>query len=127
MDIDTNNNENNKNEEERIKEQLYKEYIALFNQFSGSSQRLNPDLIEGKKKLISCRHEIVFNINARVMEEDELGNTVATAAICTKNYHIPVPSDKDYNVYMDAFFKHLESCLSQSAQHSSNKKEETNG
>jgi hypothetical protein len=126
MDIDTNNNENDKkNEEERIKEQLYKEYIALFNQFTGSSQRLNPDLIEGKKKLISCRHEIVFNINARVMEEDELGNAVATTAICTKNYHIPVPSDKDYNVYMKSFFEYLESCLSKSAQYS--KKENSDG
>lgn len=127
MDINNdteNSKENIENniDKEKIKEELYKQYESLMHQFSpGSMNHLNPDLISGNKKLIACRHEIIFNINARVMEEDELGNPVATTAICTKNYHIPVPADKDYNIYMEAFFKHLESCLSQSAKHSSEK------
>jgi uncharacterized protein (UPF0297 family) len=131
--MDINENKDQKDQpnidEEKIKEELYGQYKSLLDQVSGygSADQINPDVLSGNKKLIYCRHEIIFNINARVMEEDELGNHVATTAICTKNYHIPVPSDKDYNIYMDAFFKHLESCLSQSAQHSSNKKEETNG
>lgn len=130
MDINDNTDSektNSKNsdsdiDKEKIKDQLYKQYESLMHQFSpGSMNYMNPDMISGNKKLIACRHEIIFNINARVMEEDELGNPVATTAICTKNYHIPVPADKDYNVYMEAFFKHLESCLSQSAKHSSTK------
>lgn len=108
---------------EKDKEQLYQEYLSLFKQINMSA--LDPDLSTGKKKLLMCRHEIVFNINAHVMEEDEQGNTVATKAICTKNYHIPVPADKDYDIYMKSFFEYLEKCLSQSAQHST--KENNNG
>lgn len=142
MDIDENNTEDqDKNispdntseniseleeDKEKIKEQLYQEYRSLFKQFSGTPDEMNPDMISGNKKLIQCRHEIIFHINARVMEEDELGNHVATTAICIKNYHIPVPADKEYNVYMDAFFKHLETCIAQSAQYSKDK-ENNNG
>lgn len=112
MDIKDNQSEEN---DQKTKEELYKNYQALFNQFSGQAQTLDPNLISGKKKLVSCRHEIIFNINARVLEEDEAGNPVSTTAIATKNYHIPVPSDKDYNIYMKSFFEYLESCLAQSA------------
>ena len=111
MDInDTNTNTDNT--------ELYKEYKKIFDNMTGSSQILDPELISGAKKLISCRHEIIFNINARVIEEDEVGKPIATTRVATQNYHIPVPSDKDYNIYMNAFFEHLEKCLSQSAQKS---------
>lgn len=132
MDIENQNTQNteaSKNTEKNPAE-LYKDFMAAFDQMTGGASRINPDLISGKKKLISCRYEIIFNINARVMEEDETGNPIATTAICTKNYHIPVPSDKDYDVFMEAFFEHLESCLANATKSSSENqqnKENSNG
>jgi hypothetical protein len=95
------------------KEDILEKVNSIFHQLNGDS--LSGHLFEDNTKLISCRHEIIFNINANVLEENELGETVGSKAICTKNYHIPVPSDKDYNEYMDSFFSFLENCISQAA------------
>ena len=59
-------------------------------------------------KLIDCAHEIVFTINAHVLSQNEKGELVSSREICVKNYHIPVPIDKDYNNYMTTFFEYLE-------------------
>jgi hypothetical protein len=75
---------------------------------------LHDDLFLEDKKLIVCRHEIVINVMASVMEEDEAGEQIKTKEICKQNYRIPVPSNKDYNVFMKAFFDHIESCMSES-------------
>ena len=122
MDIESNNND------KKIRDQLYEEFTLLQQQLNGVVDKPDHDLAYGKKKLIpSCRHELIFNINANVLEADELGNAIATKAICTKNYHIPVPSDKDYNVYMAAFFEYLEQCIAQSATQAKNGDIDKNG
>ena len=119
---------NKEKQDKPTEAEVYKEFNSLFDQVTGSVNSLDPNLIAGKKKLISCRHEIIFNINARVVEEDETGNPVAIRSIATKNYHIPVPSDKDYDVFMNTFFEFLESCLADSTKYSmSTNKESTNG
>lgn len=79
-----------------------------------------PDL-DRPKKLISCPHEIIFDIKATVMEENEKGEIVGCKEICRKDYHIPVPPKKDYNLYMESFFEHLEKCIISSAKHSEEK------
>jgi len=72
------------------------------------------------KKLIACRHEIVISVNARVMEEDDSGEEIGTVQICEQNYRIPVPSNKDHNVFMKAFFDHLEKSMSKSYANAEN-------
>jgi len=72
-------------------------------------------LLESTEKLISCRHEIIFDITANVLEENDLGEPVGTKEICVKKYHIPVPSNKDYNEYMQVFFSYLEKNITNAA------------
>lgn len=74
-------------------------------------------LFEGQNKKIQCAHEIVFNISARVLSEDENGNDNECKEILTRNYHIPVKDKAEYKQFIDAFFQYLENCLSQSAKH----------
>lgn len=74
-------------------------------------------LFEGQCKKIQCAHEIIFNISARVISEDENGNDSECKEILTKNYHIPVKDKAEYKQFIDAFFQYLENCLSQSAKH----------
>jgi hypothetical protein len=73
--------------------------------------------VDDPVKLLSCAHEIIFSITANVMEENEHGETTRCVEVCNKNYHIPVPPLKDYNVYMDTFFKFLENCIASAANH----------
>lgn len=73
-------------------------------------------IAENHAKLIECRHEILIGVTAHVMEEDDTGTTVASKEICKKNYHIPVPSNKDYNQYMQGFFDFLEQCMKSSIE-----------
>lgn len=80
-------------------------------------------------KLIECRHEILISVMANIMEEDDTGQLVGSKEICKKNYHIPVPSDKDYNHYLKGFFDFLEGCMKNSIDHAnqtSKDKEEHN-
>lgn len=76
------------------------------------------------KKLIQCAHEIIFNITAHVMEENEQGETTSSVEICTKNFHIPVPFNKDYKSYMKTFFDHLETSILNTIQETNEKAEE---
>jgi hypothetical protein len=73
-------------------------------------------LFEGQNKKISCKHEIVFNITASVINENDEGEDAGYEEICTKHYHIPVKEGADYKEFMDAFFGFLEGCLASSAQ-----------
>jgi hypothetical protein len=77
------------------------------------------------KKLIECAHEIIFNITAHVMAEDEKGEITSSVEICTKNYHIPVPFNKDYKSYMSVFFDHLENSIISTISNTNDKAEET--
>jgi len=85
-----------------------------------------PDL-DRPKKMISCPHEIVFTVRALVLEENEKGETMGCKEVCQKNYHIPVPSTKDYNAYMECFFKYLENCITSSAKRATEDTENKNG
>jgi hypothetical protein len=71
------------------------------------------------QKLIACPHEIVFSVNATVLMENEKGELTGTREVCSKNYHIPVPIDKDYEIFMKTFFDHIETCLINGIQESS--------
>lgn len=73
------------------------------------------------KKLIDCPHEIVFTITAQALSQNEKGELIDTKDICIKNYHIPVPIDKDYNHYMSVFFNHLEKKILESISDSNQK------
>jgi hypothetical protein len=67
-------------------------------------------------KLTKSPHEIIFDISASVFEENIKGELVGTKEICNKKFHIPVPIDKEYELFMHTFFKHLETCILTSTQ-----------
>jgi hypothetical protein len=79
------------------------------------------------QKKIDCPHELLFTISATAMEQNDKGEAVSTREICTKNYHIPVPIDKDYNKFMTTFFEYLEAKLLESVNHAYNNEESNNG
>jgi hypothetical protein len=87
----------------------------------------NPLKEESLEKAIVCPHEIIFTINANVLTENEKGELTSTKEICVKNYHIPVPIDKNYQEYMHIFFKYIEeqiiNCIDKTDQEISLKKE----
>lgn len=98
---------------------LLKDQIKNFKELTQSSEKIdeileykrqfeNPTADEKIEKLIDCPHEIIFTINAKVLAQNEKGELIDTREICVKNYHIPVPIDKDYKNYMAIFFKYLE-------------------
>ncbi len=72
-------------------------------------------------KLIDCRHEIVIGLTATIYEQDETGNTSGAKEICQKNYHIPVPANKDYHEYLSGFFGFLENCMATSVEKTDSK------
>jgi hypothetical protein len=67
-------------------------------------------------KLIDCPHEIVFSITANVLEQNEEGQTIGSKELCVRTYHIPIPAEKDYKEYMDAFFGFFEKTLQASVE-----------
>lgn len=87
----------------------------LYELYDDSLSLPKEDLDGEAKKLIECPHEIVFKVTANVLEENKDGQLVSSKEICTKNYHVPVPSDKDYKEYMTIFFDFLENGLASSA------------
>lgn len=91
---------------ERFKEFISQEELDKVLKFKQEFN--NPLKEEELEKVISCPHEIVFTINANVLTENEKGELTGTKEICVKNYHIPVPIDKDYKEYMSVFFKYVE-------------------
>lgn len=91
---------------EKFKEFVSKEELDRV--FKFKQEFNNPLKDEELKKVVSCPHEIVFTINANVLTENEKGELTGTKEICVKNYHIPVPIDKDYKEYMSVFFKYIE-------------------
>lgn len=115
--------ENNTTEEQ--KQKILEMLSAVRSQVSDHS--LSHLIAENHAKLIECRHEILIGVTANIMEEDDMGQLVGSKEICKKNYHIPVPSDKDYNHYLKGFFDFLETCMSSSIdkanENTPNKKE----
>lgn len=103
--------EENKDSDEK-KQKVLEALDAIKEQFASVS--LGNFIQQSNSKLIECRHEIVISVIAHVLEDDDEGQTVGSKEICKKNYHIPVPSHRDYNEYLDGFFKFLENCMSTS-------------
>jgi hypothetical protein len=117
---------------------ILKDQVENFKELTQSSQKIDeileykrqfedPTADEKIEKLIDCPHEIIFTINAKVLAQNEKGELIDTREICIKNYHIPVPIDKDYKNYMGIFFKYLEDqiidAVDYSNQNSQDKKE----
>ena len=108
MDLDK-----QKTEENLIREQLanFQKLVKspeLIDDILSYKEEINPAKEFQTDKLIDCPHEIIFTITAQALSQNEKGEIVGTKEICVKNYHIPVPIDKDYNHYMSVFFDHLE-------------------
>lgn len=91
-----------------------------------SVDNLSEELLKDNKKLIECKHEIIIAVTASIFEENDEGNTIGAKEICKKNYHIPVPSDRDYQDYLSGFFNFLEQCMSSSVDRVE-QQEEKNG
>lgn len=66
-------------------------------------------------KLSDAPAEIVFNITANVVEQNEQEENIRSKQICTKYYHIPIPSGADHNIFMNTFFNFLENNLASAA------------
>mgnify|MGYP006286865319 CR=1 FL=1 len=90
-------------------------------------KRLEGGIDDEQHKLIRCPHEIIFNITANVLMENDKGEKTGSREICNKNYHIPVPIDRDYKEYMNAFFEHLEKALGESVKYANNQTGVNNG
>jgi hypothetical protein len=112
---------------EEKKKKMMEALDAIKNQYSSAD--LANMIKMDHEKLIECRHEIVISVLANVMEEDDTGQTVGSKEICKKNYHIPVPPNKDYQEYLSGFFNFLEGCMSSSVEQVEQtvKEETTNG
>ena len=81
---------------------------------------LHKDIQINNQKLIDCRHEIVIAITAYVYAQDDAGQDVSAEEICRKNFHIPVPANKEYHEYMNSFFSFLQNCLTTSIEKTDN-------
>ena len=100
-------------------EQLKAAIDKLLDQFANQTDTKHDDhgdeILDGRpRKLIDCPHEIVFTVNANVLAQNEKGEHISTEEICVKNYHIPVPIDQDYHVFMSGFFQHIERSIESS-------------
>lgn len=91
---------------------------AIYENFQQLTNSQYQDIVDytNLKKVTNSPHEIIFEITANVMEENSKGELIGTKEVCTKKYHIPVPIDKDYDVYMKTFFMHIEACLLNAAK-----------
>jgi hypothetical protein len=100
------------------KEKILEAVESVSKQYQIGSESLASQIYSQSEhnKLIDCRHEILIQITAHVIEQDVTGSTVGTKEICQKNYHIPVPENKDHHVYLQGFFNFLEGCMNQSIQ-----------
>lgn len=104
--------------EELLNSKDFKDYVDAFIKSLDEERGhnvFNQNLTGQPDKISNATYEIVFDITANVLEENEKGEKVRSQEICTKYYHIPVPLDGDYKIFMESFFKFLENCLSSAA------------
>lgn len=106
------------------KENIIKALDDIRKQMSG--QDLSDYISAENTKLIECKHEIAISVVASIFEEDDAGQIVGAKEICKKNYHIPVPSNRNYKDYLTGFFNFLENCMSSSID-KVEQEEKTNG
>lgn len=95
---------------------------AIYENFQQISQAYYQELEEYSniKKLTDSPHEIVFDITATVFEENNKGEIIGTKEISTQKYHIPVPVDQNYDIFMKTFFMHVQDCLLNAANVATN-------
>jgi hypothetical protein len=86
---------------------------AIYKNFEQLNQLQYQEIMDytEHKKLTNAPHEILFDITATVMEENEKGEVVGTKELCTKQFHIPVPVDQKYEIFMKTFFMHIEESI----------------
>jgi len=72
------------------------------------------NLFPESTKLISCPHEIVFSVTANVLEEDKEGQNVGSVQLLSQTYHMPVPQDKNYVDFVNAFMEFFEKTIQDS-------------
>lgn len=82
-----------------------KKYIDNYDQF-----------FVDETKLSDCKFELVFNITASLLEQNETGNVSNTKQLYAQNYIIPVPDEKDHKIFLDTFFKYLENHILESSK-----------
>ena len=99
--------------DDKLEEFVYRLYQGL------NHEPLIQDTILEDKKLFVSKHEIKIRVEATVMEEDETGEVVSAKEVCKNTYRIPVPSNKDYHVFMKAFFDHMENSMRQGYEQAS--------
>lgn len=87
------------------KDKEEKKYIDNYDQF-----------FVDETKLTECKFELVFNITASLLQQDETGNLSNTKQIYSQNYHIPVPDEKNHKIFLDTFFKYLEGHILESSK-----------
>lgn len=78
-------------------------------------QNKSQNIVDEYQKLTDAPMEIIFNITANAVEQNDKAENIGSKQICTKYYHIPVPSGSDYNVFMSTFFDFLENNLASAA------------
>ena len=71
------------------------------------------ELNTAPKKLIDCPHEIIFSVEANILEQNENHENIASKSIHKRNFHMPVPEKEDPMQYMQGFLEHFEKCLLQ--------------
>lgn len=69
-------------------------------------------------KKTDAAHEIVFNITASLLEENDKGETLAPKLVFIKNFFIPVKPQEDIGKFTDTFFKTIEDCIIYGSQKS---------
>lgn len=90
--------------ETKIKEIL--QDPELKNEYLGYSE-----LDTSPKKLIDCAHEIVFSVEANILEQNEKHENTKSVMIHRTTFHMPVPESHDPQEYMKTFMQHFEECL----------------
>jgi hypothetical protein len=101
----------NANISEEEKKNIHDALDGVLKQYS-----LSNEISQEYEKLLECRHEIVITLTAKVLEQDDTGDTTGVKEICKQNYHIPVPQNKNYHEYMAGFFDRLQKCIMVSDQ-----------
>jgi hypothetical protein len=72
------------------------------------------NLFPESTKLISCAHEIVFSVTANVLEENKEGQNIGSVELLSQTYHMPVPEEKNYVGFVDAFMEFFEKTMAES-------------
>lgn len=75
----------------------------------------HPETIE-KQHISGSPHEIKISVVAQISSVDDKGYLNEIKEIIRKNYHIPVVSDQDYNIFANKFFENFENKLTSTCQ-----------